>query len=115
LGTITTAEGDVGITTITYNADGFVRRIEEENPYEPDTLWYVAEHRWTETPDGVRPLAVQVEVGGNQIEYYRHLYDARGRLIHLLGDAFYDGQPEERPYSETYIYRDDETRFFFLD
>lgn len=115
VGTITTTEGDIGITTITYDANGLVRRIEEENPYEPDTLWYVAEHRWTETEAGTRPLAVMVELDGSQIEYYRHLYDARGRLIHLLGDAYYEDQPEENAYSETYIYRDDQTRFFFLD
>lgn len=114
-GTIETMDGLTGVTTITYNDDGLIERLEEESPYDPGHYWYVVDYRWTDTPDGIRPLAVRVEIDGTQVEYYRFLYDARGRLIQMLGDAYYEGQLEDRPYWETYTYRDDETRFFFMD
>lgn len=114
-GTIETMDGETSSTTITYNEDGFIERLEEESPYDPGQFWYVVDYRWTDAPDGVRPLAVRVELDGTQVEYYRFLYDARGRLIHMLGEAYYEGELEDRAYWETYTYRDDETRFFFSD
>ena len=114
-GTIETMDGETGGITVSYNGDGLVERIEEENPYSPGLYWYVVDYRWTGTPDGIRPLAVRVELDDLQVEYYRYLYDARGQLIQMLGNAFYEDQPEEGIYQETYTYREDETRFFFLD
>lgn len=105
-GTLTLNDGDTARLRITYDSQGRLAELEEDNAFG-EGLFRYERYAWAQTAYGTVPFAVQIEYRqANEVERYTYLYDALGRLARVDGyNVVRTDLENRRPSVEDYFYR----------
>jgi hypothetical protein len=106
LGTMITEEGIAAEMRLTYDDEGRLIGLEEDDAFGTG-LFRVERYAWVEREDGSLPYAIEIRFPlDGEIERYRYLYDARDRLVSLDGFNALTADPDDRTtVDEWYAYR----------
>lgn len=106
LGTMTTSDGMTAQMRMSYDGAGRLTGLEEDDAYG-EGLFRVERYAWTGIAERTMPYAIELRFPlDGEIERYRFLYDARGRLVALEGFNMLNEDPASATVAEEwYSYR----------
>ncbi|HKJ85891.1 MAG TPA: hypothetical protein VKA06_07435 [Spirochaetia bacterium] len=106
LATMVTDDGITAQMRLTYDETGRLVEIQEDDAFG-EGLFRQERYAWTGEGEASLPFAIEVRFPlDGEVERYRYLYDAAGRLQGLDGVNVLESDPDDRaPVSEWYFYR----------